>query len=171
MQKEVWKDIPGYEGFYMASTKGNIKSIDRVVKNRMYIGIILSQKKNKYGYKSVCLTNGVTRKTRLVHQLVASTFLGYNGYTLTTVIDHIDNDKSNNCKSNLHIITKRENNIKERKRTSRSKFLGVSFESRRNKWRSDVRVDNKKKYLGSFDKEADAIKAILNYNKLKKIKL
>lgn len=30
--EEIWKDIPGYEKYYMASTLGRIKSKDRVIK-------------------------------------------------------------------------------------------------------------------------------------------
>ncbi len=29
--KEYWKDIPGYEGKYQASTTGKIRSLDRIV--------------------------------------------------------------------------------------------------------------------------------------------
>jgi hypothetical protein len=35
MEKEIWKDIPGYEKYYMASTHGRIKSKDRVI-NRFW---------------------------------------------------------------------------------------------------------------------------------------
>ena len=31
MEKEIWKDIPGYEGLYQVSNLGRIKSIDRYV--------------------------------------------------------------------------------------------------------------------------------------------
>ena len=163
MQKEIWKDIPMYEGIYKASSKGNIKSVDRIVNNRFYNGVVLSQKTNKYGYKSVCLCNGYTQKTRLVHQLIASTFLDYKGYTVLTVIDHVDNDKSNNDVSNLQIITHRDNNIKERKRLSLSKYNGVSFEYKRNKWRADIRINNKRKFIGYFKEEYDAVKAINDF--------
>ena len=27
MEKEIWKDIEGYEGLYMVSNQGNVKSI------------------------------------------------------------------------------------------------------------------------------------------------
>ena len=27
---EIWKDIPGFEGYYQASTAGRIKSLDRI---------------------------------------------------------------------------------------------------------------------------------------------
>ena len=28
---EIWKDIPGYEGKYQASSEGRIKSLERVI--------------------------------------------------------------------------------------------------------------------------------------------
>ena len=31
---EIWKDIPNYEGYYQVSNLGNVRSIDRVIKNR-----------------------------------------------------------------------------------------------------------------------------------------
>ena len=31
--KEVWKDVPGYEGYYKASNLGKIKSVERIVKH------------------------------------------------------------------------------------------------------------------------------------------
>ena len=37
--QEVWKDIPGYEGLYQASSLGNIKSYDKEVKTKtLYCG-------------------------------------------------------------------------------------------------------------------------------------
>lgn len=33
-QDEVWKDVVGYEGFYMVSSYGNIKCLDRYVFNK-----------------------------------------------------------------------------------------------------------------------------------------
>ena len=32
MEKEIWKDIPDYEGIYQVSNLGRIKSLDRYVK-------------------------------------------------------------------------------------------------------------------------------------------
>lgn len=34
MNKEIWKDIPSYEGFYQASNFGNIKRLDKHIINR-----------------------------------------------------------------------------------------------------------------------------------------
>lgn len=36
--KEEWKDIPGYEGLYQASTLGRIKSLGRVTWEEWYDG-------------------------------------------------------------------------------------------------------------------------------------
>lgn len=32
--KEIWKDIPSYEGKYQASNSGKIRSLDRVIFNK-----------------------------------------------------------------------------------------------------------------------------------------
>ena len=29
MEKEIWKDVPGYESLYQVSSIGNVKSLDR----------------------------------------------------------------------------------------------------------------------------------------------
>ena len=31
---EIWKDIIGYEGYYQISNLGNVKSLNRIVKNK-----------------------------------------------------------------------------------------------------------------------------------------
>ena len=31
--KEIWKDIPEYEGLYQVSNLGRIKSLDRIIKS------------------------------------------------------------------------------------------------------------------------------------------
>lgn len=46
--KEVWKDIPGYEGLYQASTYGRIRSIN-------YSKIILKKNLQPSGYEAVTL--------------------------------------------------------------------------------------------------------------------
>ena len=34
IEKEVWKDISGFEGFYQVSDKGRVRSLDRVIWNK-----------------------------------------------------------------------------------------------------------------------------------------
>lgn len=31
MQKEIWKDVVGYEGLYQVSSLGNVKSLRRII--------------------------------------------------------------------------------------------------------------------------------------------
>ena len=31
-EKEIWKDITGYEGYYMVSNLGNVKSLERTAR-------------------------------------------------------------------------------------------------------------------------------------------
>ena len=52
MPGEVWKDVPGFEDYYQASTEGRVRSLDSIVPHpRLYQqfvkGRILSQKVNK----------------------------------------------------------------------------------------------------------------------------
>ena len=71
---EIWKDVPGYEGFYQASNKGNVRSVDRYIEcrgtMRMQKGKMLKPHIGKFGYKQVILYN---KKPKLfkVHRLVA----------------------------------------------------------------------------------------------------
>lgn len=58
-EKEYWKPIPEFEGLYMCSTLGNIKRVERYVKNRNGYRILkekeIKQKLDKDGYKIVVL--------------------------------------------------------------------------------------------------------------------
>ena len=60
MEKEIWKDIPGYENKYQVSDLGRVKGLDRVVKTKngrtqYKKGTILKNKMGTNGYYYVCL--------------------------------------------------------------------------------------------------------------------
>ena len=65
--KEIWKDIPNYEGLYQASNLGRIKSLKR---NK-----ILNQIKSSDTYLQVFLCKNNKVKGYQVHRLIAKTFL------------------------------------------------------------------------------------------------
>jgi hypothetical protein len=164
-KQEIWKDIPNYESLYQVSNFGNVKSLERYVKgkveNRLQKENILSKrlvgdKGNQY--YAVTLCNNKDRKQIKVSVLVAMAFLNHipNGYIGLTV-DHIDNNPLNNNINNLQVITKRENSSKDRKGIS--KYTGVTFNKKSNKWRSQIWIDGKNKTLGSFDDELEAHRA------------
>lgn len=112
---EEWRDIPNYEGKYQVSNLGRVKSLTRIVnfgsQKRTTKGQILKHQKNKKGYKIVFLS----RKCFYVHQLVAIVFLNHTPDGFNTTVDHIDFDKSNNCVSNLRLISHKENSARTRR--------------------------------------------------------
>lgn len=100
MMKEEWKMIPGYEGLYMVSNIGRVKSLRKHV--------IMVQRYDRYGYKRVGLRNKDGLKTFSVHRLVAMAFIP-NPDNLPQV-NHKDEDKTNNCVDNLEWCTQEYNN-------------------------------------------------------------
>lgn len=107
---EVWRDVVGYEGYYVVSNKGIVKGLDRKLNNnRFYKGKILKQREDKNGYLVINLNKGGDAKTLKVHRLVAISFLGIiDG---KNEVNHIDGDKKNNIVSNLEWVNSSENQI------------------------------------------------------------
>jgi hypothetical protein len=153
--QEVWKPVVGYEGIYEVSNLGRVKSY---VKYKD--GIILNMSLNSTGYPRVCLKGRFYN----THVIIAKTFLNYTS-TKGFVIDHIDDDKTNNSVDNLQIVTHRYNITKSKKGTS--KYTGVHWDKNNKKWKSAIQINGVIKTLGSFDCE---LKAHLAYqNKLKEV--
>ena len=108
---ETWKDIPGYEGKYQASTQGRIRSLDRRVPcahgaTRLMRGRVLRPActaANPHLY--VVLGNKAHGSQ--VHQLVARTFLGPQPKGQD--VRHLDGDAKNNRVDNLAYGTRTEN--------------------------------------------------------------
>lgn len=98
MTKETWKDIPGYEGLYKASSLGNIYSIRR---QKCFAT------KHNVTYPRVLLSKNGARKSFAVHRLIAITFLP-NPDNLPQV-HHIDGNHFNNAVDNLQWITREDN--------------------------------------------------------------
>jgi len=108
--------LPGFEACieYYVNRKGDVKSTkqskDRLLKHRPH----------KAGYPTVCLTQRIGKGKILdvcVHKLVAFAFLGppptpYGNAKGCTIVDHIDEDKTNPDASNLRWVSWTENNTK-----------------------------------------------------------
>ena len=113
MIKEYWKPVVGYEGLYMVSNRGRVKSFDRWVKSRngsvrFCKGRILKPVTNDRGYLCVELWKNNKRKSCKVHRLVAEAFIP-NTYNLP-MINHRDENKSNNNVNNLEWCDCKYNN-------------------------------------------------------------
>lgn len=102
--KEIWKDIPGYEGSYLASNKGRIKSL--MPRNGSNTRILKpATKKDKHLH--VCLYKHKKRKMYLVHQLVLLSFVGKRPQHAECL--HMDGNHNNNYLNNLKYGSHKEN--------------------------------------------------------------
>jgi len=138
--KEIWKDIPNYEGLYQASNLGRIRSNYKSCK-------ILKQSSDGR-YNKVVLCKDQKKRTFKVHQLVAMAFLNHIPSGKYKVIDHIDNNPLNNNLCKLQINTAREYLIKDRNVKGYAK-VG-------NKVRAKVCINGKVKHLGYFKTKEEA---------------
>lgn len=93
-----WEFIPGTDEQYQASSDGDILGPS---------GKILSPKIDKDGYEQVVIIQNGARVTRMVHALVAETFLGPIPKGME--VCHNDDSRRNNSVDNLRYDTHRNN--------------------------------------------------------------
>lgn len=158
---EEFRDIKGYEGLYQISDLGRVKSLERPVRCkaggfRTVKERILNSKANKSGYLLVTLSVRDKKESKSIHQLVASAFIEKKTIISDLVVDHKDNNKLNNNKSNLQLITPRHNSSKDRKGTS--KYTGVCWHKKSKKWCASIQIKGKAVWLGVFFDELSASK-------------
>ena len=166
---EEFRDIPDYEGYYQASTFGRVKSLERKIWMQLKNSFatkkerILRQHLNSVngGYNTIKLYKEGERKGFKVYVLVAMAFLNHKpDGTNKIVVDHKDNIRTNDYLSNLQLISNRENNSKDKWRQGgSSQYVGVCWDKSNNKWKSAIRINGKKKNLGSFTNELEASNA------------
>jgi hypothetical protein len=157
---EIWKDVKGYEGLYQVSNYGNVKSLPKKIGFGLGYLVpekILKQAITSSGYFGVRLYINNKGKTFRIHQLVAIAFLNHIPCGHDIIVDHMDGNKQNNRLDNLQLITSRENLSKEKKNCS-SKYTGVHWVTKNKKWRSQICINGKLKYLGLYTSEIEASK-------------
>ncbi len=73
--------------------------------------------------------------------------------------DHIDQNPLNNRRSNLRVGTQAQNRQNTTPRAGSSRYRGVWWCSREEKWMAMARLDNKNHSLGAFAEEIDAARS------------
>lgn len=112
-----------------------------VYSNRLKVGQLAGDKDGK-GYRRIMLGKQHYKMHRLI-------WIMFNGDIPDgLVIDHIDRNIANNNIENLRLLTKSMN-------SRNTGSTGVTFDTKRNKWRVQASVDDTTVFLGRFDtKEA-----------------
>ncbi len=98
------------------------------------------------GYARACV-NG---KWLFLHRFIMGAVTG-------EIIDHKDTNKLICKKDNLRFCTKRQNHMNTKKPTTNtSGYKGVSWDKVRNKFTSQIKVNQKHIFLGRFEEAKDA---------------
>jgi hypothetical protein len=125
-------------------------------------GTFLKGWKDNKGYLNVDLYKNKKPKKFKIHRLIGIYFI--ENVNNCKEIDHINRDTLDNIIDNLRWVSRSQNNANRGKRQNTSStFIGVSFGKRDKKWLSQIQIDNKNKYLGSFLTEIEAFECRQNY--------
>lgn len=107
--KEIWKDVKDYEGFYQISNFGRVKSLERYDSNKHKLPErIMNPNRESNGYYRVYLCRNGKAKRILVHRLVAEAFVERK-HEGDNIVNHLDNNPSNNRADNLEWTTYKGN--------------------------------------------------------------
>lgn len=150
LQKPILRNESG-QAIIELFNKKKEKTCETIVDEDIYYDLIkYNWYRNNHGY---VLGRSQDKKLVLLHRYI----MKYNG---DDFIDHKNNNPLDNRKENLRILNPQQNSQnKVSQKNSTSKYIGVSWNSRDKKWKTNIRIDGKLKYLGSFDDEIEAAKA------------
>ena len=146
---EEYRIIEGFET-YEVSNLGNVRNINT--------GRILKTSVNTDGYKIVGIYNKKKKLGKKIHRLVADAFIP--NLENKECVDHINGNRQDNWLVNLRWASKCENN-QNKKMYIKNKLGYTGIRIERNKYRSELRHNNKYYHLGNFEKLEDAVEARL----------
>lgn len=105
-----------------------------------------------HGYAHANLREGKNKNVRM-HRLLLNV-------AKEMQTDHIDNNRLNNQKNNLRVVTNLQNIMNKSSYKNRtSNYKGVHYEKQTKRWRSLISLNNNRFFLGRFKIEIDAAKA------------
>lgn len=103
MEKEIWKDVVGYEGLYKVSNTGKVFSLERHgTKNRL-----MCAHDNGKGYYRVKMSKNDISKSHMLHRIIAEAFIP--NLENKKCVNHINGNKKDNRIENLEWCTHSEN--------------------------------------------------------------
>lgn len=143
---------PNYEIHYCNywEAKGMIWS----VRKERYI----KPKKDKYGYYKVRLYKNNIQKELKIHRLLIQYFKP-DIWNPELVVNHINYKREDNTLENLEMVSMVKNTSNRDKSKCASKYQGIMFSKKHNKWRAKCYVDGKHKHIGYFINQKDAARA------------
>lgn len=150
--KEIWLDVVGFEGLYLISNLGRVKSIrmDKILTPKL----CGARENNLYETVVFCLNS---KRIRLkVHRLEAIAFIP--NPNRCKCVNHKDNNKLNNILSNLEWVYGREN-VTHSVKSKASKYTGVYWHSRDQTWFSSIAHNGRQIHCGEHRTEVDAANA------------
>ena len=75
--------------------------------------------------------------------------------------DHIHHDTLDNRRSEIRVVSNRQNSSNRKNRCS-SKYTGVSWEPSRNKWKAVIKIGKRSNTIGMYNVEEEASDAYQN---------
>lgn len=106
------------------------------------------------------LQSWINGRRVLLHRFILSAVKGQE-------VDHINRVKTDNRRENLRFVTRSENMLNTGRMINKlagtgntySRYLGVTWSKKSNKWQAQMRRNNRNYYLGLFESELDASNA------------
>lgn len=98
--EEIWKDVVGYEGKYLVSNLGRIRSL-------YPIDVCLDLRPSSHGYTMVKLKWGRRGINKSIHRLVAEAFIP--NPSMFDTVHHINAERSDNRVENLMWMSRSDN--------------------------------------------------------------
>ena len=146
--KEIWKDLPGYEGCYSVSNHGRVKSLARFRENgNYYKEKILIGGLDTDGYRQHIVYNkGQKRVCMKAHRMVLISFVPNKNNHPS--INHKNGVKTDNRIDNLEWCTVRHNTSHF---YSSKRILPLGVHPSGKKFRSIIAIGHKNINLGSFE--------------------
>ena len=135
--EEVWRDIPGFEGYYQVSNRNHIKS--------QYNGEhIISPHKVRGDYLQVCLFKDGKRHYLMFHKIVSSAFPEICGkYFEGAEVDHINTIRTDNRPENLRLVSPKTNRNNPLTKNNYSKAMKGNTRGKANgKWVIKLSTNN-----------------------------